>query len=117
MSLGSGGVETDIVTGLPKTKGMTDARADYFKKKVDEAERLRHELLEDLKGSGGLVFGAFTKVVASHVEKILMEDTIYKVWYDIAKEIGETIQLVPTLMRSHFKKATGLPLEGIPGLK
>jgi len=117
MSLGSGGVETDIVTGLPKTKGTPDVRADFIKKKMDEAERHRAAILEDLKGSGGLVLASLTETVAAHAEKILLEDPYYRVWYDFVKKLGEKIEIIPAIMKAHFTKATGLPRDGIPGLK
>jgi len=117
MSLGSSGVDIDIVTGMPKTHGNPDARANFLKKKVDEVERYRNELLEDLRGSGGLVLASLTETVAAHAEEILLKDPYYRLWYDFMKKLGEKIELVPALMRTHYTKATGLPREGIPGLK
>lgn len=119
MTLGAGGVKTDILTGDPLQHQRKTP--DDIENELQEARRLRNTLELELQQEGGYVVETLKEVVIAHCETVLAQDRVYQMFLKFLAELGHKLSVAPILaerqIARHLPSYKGKPPApfGIPG--
>ena len=85
MTLGPGGVKTDIVTGLPHQRQRLTKEA--IENQIQQATNISVKLELDLQGEGGTVLETLVETIAAHAEQVLSKDPVYQLYMKFVESL------------------------------